>query len=379
MMDFDYVVAPILILIGGSIVIVLVTRRLRSLRVKRAEGTRQLFQRITLTAMAAIAFFAAASSGVNAVLLQLTRRELPGNVYIVHGRRMRINCVGEGSPTIVLEAGGGNDGLNWEGVQPMLARTTRVCSYDRAGYGGSDAAPPPRDADHIAEDLHELLHAAGIQFPAVLMGHSIGGLFIRDYASHYPTEVAGLIFEDSSTPGQFRNPVWLAYNQPRTGVDFENILNRIAFILGVPRLLGECSKSGPPGFGSAAATATATYYSQDRCHEPFATISSESDYDLSANETISDGPFGSTPILIFSHDPAAQDPDSRRADLERTSDQMAEELKKLSTRSRRIIAKRSAHYVHFDRADLIETEVPLFIRQIQGKAPAPAWETTVEE
>jgi pimeloyl-ACP methyl ester carboxylesterase len=374
-MDFDYVVVPLLIVIGGSIVIAMVIRRLRSLRAKRAAGTRKLFQRITLTAMAAIALLVAASSGVNAVLLQLTRRELPGSVYIVHGRRMRINCVGEGSPTIVLEAGGGNDGLNWGGIQPLLARTSQVCSYDRAGYGGSDAAPPPRDADHIAEDLHDLLHAAGIQLPVVLMGHSIGGLFIRDYASHYPTEVAGLIFEDSSSPAQFRNPVWLAYNRPRTGVDFENLLNRIVFILGVPRLLGECSRSGPPGFDSAAAT----YYSQDRCHEPFATMSSESDYDLSADETLSDGPFSSTPILIFSHDPAVQDPDGRSADLERATDQMSEELKKLSTRSRRIIARRSGHFVHFDRADLLEWEVPLFIRQIQGKAPAPAWGTTVEE
>jgi pimeloyl-ACP methyl ester carboxylesterase len=375
MMDFDYVVAPMLIVIGAAIVVFLVMRRLQSLRAKRTAPARQLFQRVTLIAIAAITLLAAGSSGINAVLLQLDRRELPGSIHMVHGRKMRINCIGQGSPTVVLEAGGGNDGLNWGGVQPVLARTTRVCSYDRAGYGGSDAAPPPRDADHIAEDLHELLHAAGVQFPVVLMGHSIGGLFIREYASHYPTEVAGLIFEDSSSPAQFRNPVWLAYNRSRTGIDFENILNRIVFILGVPRLLGECSKSGPPGFGSAAAT----YYSQDRCHEPFATMSSESDYDLSANETLSDVPFGSTPILIFSHDSAAQDPDNHMPDLERASDQMAEDLKKLSTRSRRIIAKKSGHFVHFDRMDLIDKEVPSFIRQIRGNAPSPEWGTTVEE
>jgi pimeloyl-ACP methyl ester carboxylesterase len=95
----------------------------------------------------------------------------------------------------VLEAGGGNDGLNWGGVQPVLAHTTQVCSYDRAGFGGSDTLPPPRDADHVTGELHALLHAAGINFPIVLMGHSVGGLFIRDYASHYPNEGAGLIFD----------------------------------------------------------------------------------------------------------------------------------------------------------------------------------------
>ena len=182
-MDFDYVVAPMLIVIGGAVAASLLIRRLYSLSAKSKPKARHLFQRITLIGIAGIALFVAGSSGINAILLQVNRRKLPGRIYVVHGRRMRIDCTGEGSPTIVLEAGGGNDGLNWGGVQPVLAKTTRVCSYDRAGFGGSDAAPSPRDADHTAQELHGLLQAAGIQFPVVLMGHSIGGLFIRDYAS----------------------------------------------------------------------------------------------------------------------------------------------------------------------------------------------------
>jgi pimeloyl-ACP methyl ester carboxylesterase len=376
MMDFDYMVAPTLIVVGGAVVASLLIRRFCLLSAKNTPKARQLFQRITVIAIAGIALFVAASSGINAVLLQVNRRKLPGRIYVVHGRRMRINCTGDGSPALVLEAGGGNDGLNWGGVQPVLARTTQVCSYDRAGFGGSDAAPPPRDADHIAEELHGLLHEAGIQFPVVLMGHSIGGLFIRDYASHYPSDVAGLIFEDSSSPAQFRNPVWLAYNKRGKGLNFDSVLNRILFILGVPRLIGECSKSGPPGFDGAAAR----FYAEDRCNEPFATLGSEKgSYDLSADETLHSGPFGATPILIVSHDSDAEDPDHRMTDLEQASDQMAEDFKKLSTRSRRIVAKGSNHFVHRDRPDLIDDEVPLFIQQIRGTAPAPAWGTTVVE
>src|SRR3984885_16370192 len=91
-------------------------------------------------------------------------------------------------------------------VQPELAKTTRVCSYDRAGYGGSEMVPGPRDADHVATELHGLLHAAGIEGPIVLMGHSIAGIFIRDYATRYPAQRAGLMFVDGSTPWPNRDP-----------------------------------------------------------------------------------------------------------------------------------------------------------------------------
>lgn len=376
MMDLDYVVAPTLIVIGGAVITSLLIRRIHSLRTKSTPMARQLFQRVTLIAIVGAISFAAGSSGINAVLLQVNRHRLPGKIFAVYGRSMRLDCTGEGSPTLVLEAGGGNDGLNWGGVQSVLSKTTRVCSYDRAGYGGSDPAPPPRDADHIAEELHGLLHTAGIQFPVVLMGHSVGGLFIRDYASRYPSEVAGLIFEDSSSPSQFRNPAWLAHNHRDPGLRFDIVLDRVALILGIPRLFGACSKGSLPGSDAISAR----LFAEDRCHEPFATIANEiEDYDLSADEALHSGPFGATPILIFSHDPAAEDPDHRMTDLERASDQMAEDFKKLSTRSRRIIAKGSQHFVHWDRPDLIDKEVPLFIQQIRGTASVPEWGTTVAE
>ena len=115
-----------------------------------------------------------------------------------------MDCTGSGSPTLILDAGLGDDSLIWGGVQPVLARTTRVCAYDRAGWGLSQAVPGPQDANHIADELHGLLTVAGITGPVVLMGHSIAGMYIRAYASRYPAEVAGLIFVDASTPSRMR-------------------------------------------------------------------------------------------------------------------------------------------------------------------------------
>ena len=144
------------------------------------------------------------------MMLHHTSASRPGATYEVDGHRMHMDCVGNGSPTIVLDAGLGDDGLIWGGVQPVLAKSTRVCSYDRAGFGLSDALPGPRDADHIAAELHGLLAAAGIDGPIVLMGHSIAGIYIRDYATKYPADVAGLIFVDGSTPLQDQNPAFKA-------------------------------------------------------------------------------------------------------------------------------------------------------------------------
>jgi pimeloyl-ACP methyl ester carboxylesterase len=124
----------------------------------------------------------------------------PGEMVDVDGRQMHIYCVGEGSPIVILEQGGGGNSLFWFRVQPEIARTTRVCAYDRAGMGWSDPGPEPRDGRQIANELHMLLRNANIPGPYVLAGWSYGGLFVRSYAMQYPEEVAGLVLLDASHP-----------------------------------------------------------------------------------------------------------------------------------------------------------------------------------
>ncbi len=117
------------------------------------------------------------------------------------GRALFITCIGTGAPTVVLEAGGGNSADTWAGVQPEIARSTRVCSYDRAGLGQSDPAPAGvRTVQDSVGDLHALLDTAGVSGPYVLVGHSFGGLIVRLYASQYPDEVAGLVLVDGMPP-----------------------------------------------------------------------------------------------------------------------------------------------------------------------------------
>ena len=121
----------------------------------------------------------------------------PGQMVDVGGYRLHINCTGTGSPTVVIDAGWGDWSLSWGWVQREVAKTTQVCTYDRAGMGYSEAGPLPRTAEQFAKELHTLLEQANIARPYVLAGHSLGGLPVRVFAHDYPTEVAGVVLIDS--------------------------------------------------------------------------------------------------------------------------------------------------------------------------------------
>jgi pimeloyl-ACP methyl ester carboxylesterase len=120
---------------------------------------------------------------------------------------------GTGSPTVILEAGLGGDHRDWAIVQPEIARTTRVCSYDRSGLGFSDDGPKRASAREKVSDLHALLAAAGVPGPYVLVGHSYGGMLVHVYAATYAGDVVGLVLLDSSHPDQISR--FLATLPPR--------------------------------------------------------------------------------------------------------------------------------------------------------------------
>jgi len=115
-----------------------------------------------------------------------------------NGRRYNLVCMGEGSPVAVLDVGLRDWSLAWRGLQPELAKVTRTCIADRAGYGFSDPGPLPRDSVAETQDLENALKAALIRPPYVLVGHSLGGLNTRLFAYRNPEKVAGLLLIDPS-------------------------------------------------------------------------------------------------------------------------------------------------------------------------------------
>lgn len=115
----------------------------------------------------------------------------------IGGRSLHLTCRGEGGPTVVFESGTPMTAETWSPYLTMVAEFTRVCAYDRANVGFSEAAPTPRTAQQMADDLHALLAAAGVPPPYVFNSYSFGPLVTRLYASQHPAEVAGLVLVDA--------------------------------------------------------------------------------------------------------------------------------------------------------------------------------------
>ncbi len=167
---------------------------------------------------------------------------MPGQLVDVGGHRLHLHCTGSGSPTVVLEPGHGGSSSDFGWIAPAVARDTRVCVYDRAGRGWSEAAPTPQDGARIAADLHTLLERADVPGPYVLAGHSFGGLYVRSFAAQFPDQVAGVVLLDSTAPrpGPARP----------TNVEPSELTGRVAALLPAVAHLGAARLLNPFSYGS---------------------------------------------------------------------------------------------------------------------------------
>ncbi len=181
-------------------------------------GCARLAGRVTLGLGLLLAALLATGAGYQAASSAVEARQLPppGMLVDIGGRRLHLYCTGAGSPAVILEGGAAEWSIHWQAVQPQVTGFTRVCSYDRAGYGWSDPAPRPVSAGRVVDDLHTLLQTAGEGGPYVLAGHSQWGPAVRLFAGRYPGEVAGVVLVEtlheslfSPTPEAFKQSMSL--------------------------------------------------------------------------------------------------------------------------------------------------------------------------
>jgi pimeloyl-ACP methyl ester carboxylesterase len=128
------------------------------------------------------------------------------------GSSIRMLETGKGEPTVVFESGSGSPLETWVRVQPEVSRFARTISYDRAGNGLSEKGPVPRDGARIATELHAVLQSSRARPPYILVGHSLGGPYIRIFAGMYPEEVAGMVLVD---PTQEELIEWAKARDPK--------------------------------------------------------------------------------------------------------------------------------------------------------------------
>ena len=278
---------------------------------------------------------------------------MQGQLVDVNGLKMHIDCTGQGGPAVILDAGLGDTYLSWQKVQPEIAKFVHVCSYDRAGIGYSDPSPQPRTSRVIASELHELLQAAHVPPPYILVGHSMGGYDVRVFAGMYRSEVAGVVFVDASHPDQENR-------LPSELKSMEGTWNREATFLeyatpfGIPRFLGLCDDD-------VAVRAAECNWRTER-----EKIGEMKTFSQSAAEAGAVTSLGDIPLVVLSHDPdkpSAEFPVDLAKSTNEAWEKMQEELAHLSTRGTQSIAKNSSHYIQLDRPELVINAVRTVVDQ----------------
>lgn len=319
--------------------------------------TRQWFRVIVRVLVVIVVFVLFAGFVYQSISEARDRRfhPMPGQLIDIGGYKLHINCRGQGSPVVILDSGLGDSFIVWQKVQPQIAEFTRVCSYDRAGLGYSDSSPHPRTSQVMAQELHTLLHNAGISGPFVLVGHSAGGFNVRVFSSLYRNEMAGMVLVDASHPEQQKRLPPALNDLDATWVREAEFLE-FTTPFGLPRLLGFCG-------GDPAVRATDCTFSSAR--EVVAELKAISQ---SAAQTAATGSLGEMPLIVLSHDPDQPLPDLP-ADLVKPTNEawekMQEELAHLSTKGSQTIAKNSSHYIQLDRPDLVIDAIRNVVNQVR--------------
>ena len=285
---------------------------------------------------------------------------MPGKLFDVGGYKMHIDCVGKGSPTVILESGLGDTYVSWRKVQPQIAEFSRVCSYDRAGLGYSESSSRPRTSKVMAQELHSLLQAAGIAPPYVLVGHSLGGFNVRLYASLYRKEVAGMVLVDASHPDQDNRFPPELKNMEGTWLREAEFLE-FSTPFGIPRLMGLCDEE------PVQRAAECNFHT---AREGVAELKAFSE---SAAETAATGSLGDMPLVVLSHDPdkpSSELPPDLATPTNDVWEKMQEELAHLSSSGTQMIAKNSAHYIQIDRPDVVVDAVRKIVEQARAAETA---------
>ena len=318
------------------------------------------FTRVVLAVCCVIASLGAQQPGLPAP---------PGQLVDVGGRRMHLLCTGTGGPTVVLEAGASAFAIDWTLVQREADRTTRVCSYDRAGMGWSDSSTTTTRASEAA-DLHTLLRAAGEHPPFVMVGASRGGLLIRAFALDHPDDVVGFVFVDPATedrlftmvngqavlvaevtPDQIRamlprQSVPIPRRAPQTGPPFDRLppdryAQRITLdarlIASVPAMIT------PDAIGVAQESERALLAR------------------LLASRSATPHPFGDRPTVVLSR---GDEPNAEREAVHAA-------LARLSTSSRHSVVKGAGHEIHLFEPGAVTQSIADVLAAVRGRTPLP--------
>jgi pimeloyl-ACP methyl ester carboxylesterase len=288
----------------------------------------------------------------------LERFPAPGQLLMVGDGAMHLDCRGEGSPMVLLEAAAQGDSLDWFRIHDQLAAITRTCAYDRRGLGWSDTVSGPRAAEQIIGDLVELLQVAGESGPYLLVGHGQGGIYARAFVHRYSDYAAGLVLIDSSHEDNPREMPDEILALRARWQDLDAVCQWLA-PFGWYRLTGGLSPSGLPEEIAGAATAISNQSHLCRMRLRYSRGLPDS---LALVRAMGD--LGDLPILVLTqgHEPTVQDVPpglSLRTMREAFAVHQRTQARQLglSSRSRQVVVPDAGHFVHWDRPDVVIEQI----------------------
>jgi pimeloyl-ACP methyl ester carboxylesterase len=307
-----------------------------------------------LRAAAALGAVGLASAGYQAAAEAVDRRRYPppGRMVDVGGRSLHLIEMGAGSPAVVIVQALGTNALDFLGFYRSLASEAHVFVYDRAGLGWSESPRLGRRThDVMARELRDLLAAAGISPPYVLVGHSLGGIIARRFGARYPADVAGLVLIDSSHEDQVRRlraEGWWSHPPVSTVRHALKRGTRLLFLGLYRQLSREDVSDVPPEYADAARavglTARARYTD---LRELLLTLRPHG------------GPpdLGALPLTVLT-----------AADRDATWNAMQAELATISTESTHIVADHGGHFLQRDNPELVRAAIKGMLARIRETA-----------
>lgn len=279
----------------------------------------------------------------------------PGQLIEVEGRMMHIQCAGEGSPTIILDAGQGGWSSDWADIVPELSENNRVCAYDRAGYGWSDPVNNGNSPQEAADDLANLLVAANIEPPYVLVSFSHAGLAARLFAAQHADQLAGMVLVDPAT--EFDNEIMSADLMKQQQAAF-GMFKGFGFManLGLLRMIGTENMAGSAPFIGTNPANPEIYYTFIANPQWWETSSQEFVSHLNDDHLAmvrENGTIPNIPLIIIGSDMLDTTGNTAMDGLQAARHEVLNELAVQSNQGEFIIAQGSTHNVTHDRPDVV--------------------------
>jgi pimeloyl-ACP methyl ester carboxylesterase len=280
-------------------------------------------------------------------------------VDIGHGRKMNLLCVGHGSPTVIFDSGLGDQIRAWATVQPAIGKITRACSYDRAGLGFSSPSGREGTSENAVEDLHGLLRAASIKPPYVLVGHSLGGMYVRLYADKYLAEVAGMVLVDPVSEEQGRRYHALDPTTLTADTEFVDYLHDQCIPAAAkgfeqgsePRkkCVGEPDERFSAAFNRSLLATFARPQRQRAVWSEWVNLFDRSSDQVRAAKR----EYGDLPLIVLTRIPQPKGSQEMRDAKIRLWMELHDEIARLSTRGVNRVVADAGHYIQFDKPEAV--------------------------